>query len=63
MFHHVATGIGAYQHYKLETHRNTSMVIGVWGNVWLTSAGLGTLALLGSGKGERSVEEVAKKVG
>lgn len=62
VFHHVTTGIGAYQHYKLNTHYNTSMGIGVWGNVWLTLTGLLTWALLQSGKGNENVEEVTKKV-
>jgi mannan endo-1,6-alpha-mannosidase len=62
VFHHVTTGLGAYQHYKLETHNNNSMRIGVWGNVWLTLTGLVTLAVLQSYQGERKVEEVAKKV-
>ncbi|KAI8932373.1 hypothetical protein NX059_010562 [Plenodomus lindquistii] len=62
VFHHITTGIGAYQHYKLDTHYNTSMGIGVWGNVWLTGTGLLTWALLQSGKGEEDVEVIAKKV-
>ncbi|KAF2852540.1 hypothetical protein T440DRAFT_30044 [Plenodomus tracheiphilus IPT5] len=62
VFHHVTTGIGAYQHYKLDTHYNTSMSIGVWGNVWLTFTGLLTWGLLQSRAGERDVEVVAKKV-
>lgn len=62
VFHHVTTGVGAYQHYKLDTHYNTSMSIGVWGNVWLTFTGLLTWGLLASGKGERSVGEAVRKV-
>lgn len=61
IFHHVTTGIGAYQHYKLESHYNTSMGIGVWGNVWLTLTGLFTLLYLQSGKGDEDVEDVVKK--
>jgi mannan endo-1,6-alpha-mannosidase len=61
VFHHITTGIGAYQHYKLPSHYNTSMSIGVWGNVWLTLTGLFTLAILQSDKGNVPVEEVAKK--
>jgi hypothetical protein len=61
VFHHVTTGIGAYQHYMLDSHYNTSMGIGVWGNVWLTLTGLITLFYLQSGKGDEDVEEVAKK--
>jgi mannan endo-1,6-alpha-mannosidase len=62
LFHHITTGFGAYQHYKLDTHYNTSMAIGVWGNVWLTLSGVVTLASLLSGQGERMVEEFTKKV-
>jgi hypothetical protein len=62
LFHHITTGIGAYQHYKLDTHYNTSMGIGVWGNVWLTLSGIVTLLILQSGAGEEDVQEVAKKV-
>lgn len=62
LFHHITTGIGAYQHYKLPSHYNTSMGIGVWGNVWLTLTGLFTLALLQTGKGDLEVEEAVKKV-
>jgi hypothetical protein len=62
VFHHVTTGIGAYQHYKLDSHYNTSMAIGVWGNVWLTLTGLVTLASLLSQAGEKSADEVSKKV-
>jgi len=61
VFHHITTGIGAYQHYKLESHYNTSMGIGVWGNVWLTVTGLFTLVYLLSGKGDENVEEMVKK--
>ncbi|KAH7347070.1 hypothetical protein BKA66DRAFT_477779 [Pyrenochaeta sp. MPI-SDFR-AT-0127] len=62
IFHHITTGFGAYQHYKLETHNNPSMVIGVWGNVWLTLTGLLTLVLLQSDAGDQTIAEVAKKV-
>jgi len=62
VFHHITTGIGAYQHYKMPSHYNTSMSIGVWGNVWLTLTGLFTLAMLQSDKGTMPVEEVTKKV-
>ncbi|CAG5163939.1 uncharacterized protein ALTATR162_LOCUS6581 [Alternaria atra] len=61
VFHHITTGIGAYQHYKLPSHYNTSMSIGVWGNVWLTLTGLFTLAMLQSNAGNKPVEEVTKK--
>ena len=62
IFHHVATGIGAYQHYKLPSHYNTSMGIGVWGNVWLSLTGLLTLVMLQSDAGDMPVEQAAKKV-
>lgn len=62
IFHHVATGIGAYQHYKLPSHYNTSMGIGVWGNIWLSLTGLFTLALLQSDAGDMSVKQAAQKV-
>jgi hypothetical protein len=62
VFHHITTGFGAYQHYKLDSHYNTSMAIGVWGNVWLTLTGGITLAALLSDAGEKRVEEVTKKV-
>jgi mannan endo-1,6-alpha-mannosidase len=62
VFHHVTTGIGAYQHYKLDSHYNTSMAIGVWANVWLTISGAVTLASLVSGEGERRVEDVSEQV-
>jgi hypothetical protein len=62
VFHHVTTCIGAYQHYKLDSHYNTSMAIGVWANVFLTLTGGITLASLLSDAGEKSVDEVTKKV-
>ena len=38
------------------------MAIGVWANVWLTVSGVVTLASLLSDAGEKSVDEVTKKV-
>jgi hypothetical protein len=61
IFHHITTGIGAYQHYKLPSHYNTSMSIGVWGNVWLTLTGLFTLVMLQSDAGNETIEEVSRK--
>ncbi|KAH8723784.1 hypothetical protein GQ44DRAFT_619626 [Phaeosphaeriaceae sp. PMI808] len=61
VFHHITTGFGAYQHYRLDTHYNTGMGIGVWGNIWLTLTGFIILASLLSNVGERSVAEVSKK--
>lgn len=43
IFHHVTTAYGAYQHYKLDSHYNISMGIGVWANVFLTLVGSATL--------------------
>jgi hypothetical protein len=62
VFHHVTTGIGAYAHYKLDSHYNMSMGIGVWANVWLAVSGIVTLASLGSGMGEKRVEEVGEEL-
>ncbi|KAF2719366.1 hypothetical protein K431DRAFT_113004 [Polychaeton citri CBS 116435] len=39
IFHHVTTGIGAYGHWKLESHHTVAMDVGVYG--------CGALALLG----------------
>lgn len=61
VLHHIATGLGAYQHYKMPSHYNTSMWIGVWGNVWLTITGLATLAVMQSGIGDEEVDDVVKK--
>ncbi|KAK8209003.1 hypothetical protein M8818_003967 [Zalaria obscura] len=44
VFHHVMTGIGAYQHYSLPSHYNTAMAVGVYGCAGF--AILGTLVLL-----------------
>jgi hypothetical protein len=62
VFHHVTTGIGAYGHYKMDTHYNTSMGIGVWANVWLALSGAVTLASLGSGVGEKRLEHVGEEL-
>lgn len=62
VFHHITTGIGAYQHYKLDSHYNMSMAIGVWANVWLTLTGGITLGSLLSSAGEENIHEVTKKV-
>lgn len=62
VFHHVTTGVGAWQHYKLESHYNAAMGIGVWGNVWLTLTGLFTLLVGMSEQGEEVAREVEKKV-
>ncbi|KAK3675259.1 hypothetical protein LTR78_004769 [Recurvomyces mirabilis] len=44
IFHHITTGIGAYSHWRLQTHHTVAMDIGVYGNVALTA--LGVLALV-----------------
>lgn len=44
VFHHVTTGFGAWQHYKMPTHYNTSMSVGVWGCAGLAVLGLVTAA-------------------
>lgn len=62
VFHHLTTGVGAYQHYKLDSHYNNSMAVGVWGNVWLTLTGLFTLVLMQSAGGDEEVEDVVRKV-
>lgn len=43
MFHHITTGIGAYQHWKLESHHTVAMDIGVYGNIGLTVLGFAAL--------------------
>lgn len=43
VFHHVMTGLGAWKHYSLATHYNTSMAVGVWGCAGLAGLGLVTL--------------------
>lgn len=62
MFHHLTTGVGAWQHYKLESHYNKAMGIGVWGNVWLVGAGVLTLLVAMTEKGREVGEEVERKV-
>lgn len=57
LFHHVTTGIGAYGHWKLESHHTVAMDIGVWGNVGLV--GLGVAALVW-GLGEEGESKGAK---
>ena len=56
IFHHFTTGLGAWQHYKLASHYNTAMGIGVWGNVWLVVTGVFTL-LVAMGEGEEKGEK------
>ena len=58
IFHHVTTGIGAYQHWAKPSHHTVAMDIGVYGNVFFTV--LGALALLFGLSGEPRAA-VAKK--
>lgn len=58
MLHHAATGVGAYGHWALPTHRTVAMDIGVWGNVGLVL--LGAAALV-HGFGQPEVVEGRKK--
>ncbi|KAK3655149.1 hypothetical protein LTR56_003570 [Elasticomyces elasticus] len=58
LFHHITTGIGAYQHWKLETHHTIAMDIGVYGNVALTALGAAAL-MFGLKDGEK--KHVEKK--
>ena len=62
VFHHLTTGVGAWQHYKLESHYNKAMGIGVWGNVWLVGAGVFTLLVAMTEKGREVGEEAERKV-
>jgi mannan endo-1,6-alpha-mannosidase len=62
VFHHLVTGVGAWQHYKLESHYNTAMGIGVWGNVWLVGAGVFTVVVAMTERGQEAGGEVEKKV-
>ncbi|KAL1303429.1 hypothetical protein AAFC00_006819 [Neodothiora populina] len=59
VMHHVTTGIGAWDHYKMDSHFNTSMGIGVWANVWLTLVGLAATAVM---PGTREGRTLDKKV-
>ncbi|KAL9535946.1 hypothetical protein SMMN14_01086 [Sphaerulina musiva] len=43
ILHHVATGVGAYSHWCLESHRTIAMDIGVFGNVGLVALGIAAL--------------------
>jgi len=45
MFHHVTTAVGAYGHYKRDSHYTAAMWIGVWVNVGLTVLGAVVLIL------------------
>ncbi|KAK5126597.1 hypothetical protein LTR85_009531 [Meristemomyces frigidus] len=52
IFHHVTTGIGAYQHWKLPSHHTVAMDIGVYGNIGLTLLGVAALVYgLSDGEG------------
>lgn len=43
VFHHIMTGLGAWNHYAKDTHYNASMGVGVWGCSGLALLGLITL--------------------
>lgn len=43
ILHHIATGIGSFQHWIKPTHRTVAMDIGVYGNVALTALGVAAL--------------------
>lgn len=60
VFHHVMTGVGAWQHYAMDTHYNTSMGVGVWGCTGLAVLGIATLAAPSRLSGLGSGGEVAK---
>lgn len=59
MFHHVTTGLGAYQHWRMPTHHTTAMDIGVYANVVLTV--MGVLALVFGLKDDGAVAAVGGK--
>ncbi|KAF2214592.1 hypothetical protein CERZMDRAFT_94985 [Cercospora zeae-maydis SCOH1-5] len=44
ILHHVATGFGAWSHWRYESHHTIAMDIGVYGNIGLVVLGLGALA-------------------
>ncbi|GAM88390.1 hypothetical protein ANO11243_064230 [Dothideomycetidae sp. 11243] len=60
VFHHVMTGLGAWEHYAKETHYNTSMGVGVWGCSGLALLGLLTLVAPSSVSGLGGSKERAK---
>ncbi|RMY43741.1 hypothetical protein D0865_11033 [Hortaea werneckii] len=55
IFHHITTGFGAYQHWKLDSHHTVAMDIGVYGNVALTALGIAAL-VYGLADGEEGTE-------
>ncbi|KAI5195034.1 hypothetical protein E4T39_08407 [Aureobasidium subglaciale] len=57
IFHHVTTMMGAYQHYKLDSHYTAAMWIGVWVNLFLTVVGAIVVGALGQGVGQQSEDE------
>ncbi|KAI7164232.1 hypothetical protein KC349_g887 [Hortaea werneckii] len=61
IFHHITTGFGAYQHWKLDSHHTVAMDIGVYGNVGLTVLGVAAL-VYGLADGEEEGTEGRKKV-
>ncbi|RMY17531.1 hypothetical protein D0866_13442 [Hortaea werneckii] len=61
IFHHITTGFGAYQHWKLDSHHTVAMDIGVYGNVGLTALGVAAL-VYGLADGEEKGTAGRKKV-
>ncbi|EME49611.1 hypothetical protein DOTSEDRAFT_164151 [Dothistroma septosporum NZE10] len=45
ILHHIATGVGAYQHWSKPSHNTVAMEIGVWGNIFFTALGVAALQL------------------
>ena len=43
IFHHITTGIGAWTHWRLQSHHTVAMDIGVYGNIALTALGVAAL--------------------
>lgn len=58
IFHHVATGIGAFQHWVKPTHRTIAMDIGVFANIALTALGIAALVY---GLGDESSKKHVRK--
>ena len=59
MFHHIATGIGSYQHWIKPSHHTIAMDIGVYGNIALTALGVVALVYgLDDGSGEQTTKKV-----
>ncbi|CAD6581741.1 MAG: Proteasome subunit alpha type-4 [Cyphobasidiales sp. Tagirdzhanova-0007] len=59
--HHFTTGYGCWQHYKLDTHYNFSMGLGVWVNMFLSIVGLATVFIGNSGQAGATTLKGQKK--